>query len=260
MRPYIFIRANALVRRFLVNHLLERNNFFLINEYPRSGGSWLGQMLSAAIGIPFPRNRLPHLSNCLLHGHYLYAGANKNVVVIWRDGRDVLTSYYYYSLFKNEKENAYLVKKVRNDVSFNDYDNIKENLPSFIEYMHSEKKHPRFSWGDFVRKWHAKPGVTYVKYEDLRRRSVEEFKRVVFELAAKELSTKDANAIFDKYSFERQSGRKAGNGNHSSFMRKGIVGDWQNHFSPLARKVFNQYAGKELILLGYENDESWIHN
>jgi len=41
-------------------------------------------------------------------------------------------------------------------------------------------------------------------------------------------------------------------------LRKGVAGDWRNHFSKDAKQVFNKLAGKELIKLGYEIDESWI--
>jgi len=36
-----------------------------------------------------------------------------------------------------------------------------------------------------------------------------------------------------------------------------VVGDWRNQFSKGARETFDRYAGKELVLLGYEQDSSW---
>ncbi len=36
-----------------------------------------------------------------------------------------------------------------------------------------------------------------------------------------------------------------------------MVGDWRNQFSKGARETFDRYAGKELVLLGYEQDSSW---
>jgi hypothetical protein len=43
-------------------------------------------------------------------------------------------------------------------------------------------------------------------------------------------------------------------------MRKGVIGDWRNHFTEEACKVFDQFAGNELIRLGYEKDHSWVQN
>ena len=64
--------------------------------------------------------------------------------------------------------------------------------------------------------------------------------------------------IVGKYSFKTLSGRNPGEENRHSFMRKGIAGDWKNHFSKQARKIFHQYAGVELVRLGYEVDDSWV--
>jgi hypothetical protein len=58
----------------------------------------------------------------------------------------------------------------------------------------------------------------------------------------------------------RQSGRKPGEVKINSFLRKGVVGDWQNHFSQEACEIFNHFAGNELIILGYENDTTWVNS
>ncbi len=57
----------------------------------------------------------------------------------------------------------------------------------------------------------------------------------------------------------RQSGRFPGQENKKSFMRKGLVGDWHNYFTQEARELFAHYAGDELILLGYEQDQTWVY-
>ncbi|MDZ7775706.1 MAG: sulfotransferase domain-containing protein [Bacteroidales bacterium] len=66
------------------------------------------------------------------------------------------------------------------------------------------------------------------------------------------------NQIIKKYSFNEQ--KKSLKNNDKSFLRKGISGDWKNYFSKEACKVFNDFAGKELIKWNYEKDSSWIKN
>ena len=61
----------------------------------------------------------------------------------------------------------------------------------------------------------------------------------------------------DKYFFRKLYGRKEGEENNNSFLRKGIVGDWKNYFNKESKKVFKEYAGRELIKLGYEKDFKW---
>jgi hypothetical protein len=59
-------------------------------------------------------------------------------------------------------------------------------------------------------------------------------------------------------SFEKLSrGRERGQEDPSSFYRKGVAGDWKNHFSKEDRRVFKEEAGELLIRLGYEDDLDW---
>jgi hypothetical protein len=64
--------------------------------------------------------------------------------------------------------------------------------------------------------------------------------------------------VSEKYSFKNQARRDPGEEKKSSFLRKGIAGDWRNYFNKETRAVFQEYAGKELIRLGYEKDDSWV--
>ena len=52
--------------------------------------------------------------------------------------------------------------------------------------------------------------------------------------------------------------RETGTADNTRFVRKGIVGDWKNHFSREAAEVFAGLAGATLVRLGYEPDEQWI--
>ena len=40
-------------------------------------------------------------------------------------------------------------------------------------------------------------------------------------------------------------------------MRKGIAGDWKNHFSDDHKSAFKDRYGDTLIMLGYEKDNTW---
>jgi hypothetical protein len=102
--------------------------------------------------------------------------------------------------------------------------------------------------------------VVHVRYEDLRRDAGGELRRVVRELTGRELDPGRAAEIVEEFSFERQAGRRSGEENKRSFLRKGVVGDWKEQFSPDAREVFDRYAGEELVLLGYEPDRRWARS
>jgi Sulfotransferase domain len=253
----IYDRENELIRAGMVHLLSGVVPLYVVNEFPKSGGTWVGQMLGRALGVPFPRNRLPVPRPSIMHGHYLNPWGMKNVVVPWRDGRDVMVSWYHQQLIEHQWNRAQVARS-RRELPLEDYQDVRKNLPAFIEYAFTRPHSPPFSWADFVRRWHGREGTVSVLYEDLRRDTPSELRRIVRELSGEKLSPESASAIADEFSFERQSGRRAGDEDSGSFLRKGVVGDWRHRFGPEAREVFDRYAGEELILLGYERDRSWV--
>ncbi len=254
----VWFKINGLLRYVLMHAATQIFPLYIVNEYPKSGGSWVGEMLSDALKVPFPRNRLPMLKSSILHGHIMQAWNMRNVLIVWRDGRDVLISQYHHYLFENDRCNKPLVAQSRADLGFSDYQNVECNLPAFMKYVFERKRHPKMSWTEFVSRWANCKNCVHVKYEDLREKPAEELIRIVRQLADLEMSNNCAGTIIDRHSFERLSGRKSGKENIRSFMRKGIVGDWKLYFSHDARVLFDHYAGKQLIMLGYEKDSSWI--
>jgi hypothetical protein len=251
--------SNELLRTAMVHLLSGALPLYVVNEFPKSGGTWVGQMLGRALGVPFPRNRFPVLRPSIMHGHYLNPLGMKNVVVAWRDGRDVMVSWYHQQLISHEW-NERQVRRSRRELPLEDYEDVYENLPAFIEYAFTRPHSPRFSWAKFARRWHGRKDAVHVRYEDLRRDTAGELERIVLGLTGERLGPEEATAIAEEFSFERQAGRRAGEENRSSFLRKGVVGDWRNYFSPEARETFDRYAGEELILLGYECDRAWVED
>jgi hypothetical protein len=253
----IYDRENELIRAGMVHLLSGTVPLYVVNEFPKSGGTWVGQMLGRALGVPFPRNRLPVLRPSIMHGHYLNPWGIENVVVCWRDGRDVMVSWYHQQLIPHEW-NEYQVRRSRRELPLEDYEDVYKNLPAFIEYAFTRPHSPRFSWTDFVRRWHNRKAAIHVRYEDLRRETVSELRRILLGLTGRQPSPEEATAIVEEFSFERQAGRRPGEEDRGSFLRKGVVGDWRNYFSPEAQLTFDRYAGEELILLGYERDRAWV--
>jgi hypothetical protein len=45
-------------------------------------------------------------------------GGMKNIVNVWRDGRDVMVSWYHHCLFLNEITNPRFVERARKDPAF----------------------------------------------------------------------------------------------------------------------------------------------
>jgi hypothetical protein len=96
-----------------------------------------------------------------------------------------------------------------------------------------------------------------VRYEDLLADPVGEVRRLLEFLEA-DSDEEVARACVEAASFEHLSGgRSQGEEDSSSFYRKGVAGDWKNHFTQEDRRIFKEEAGELLIRLGYENDGGW---
>ena len=56
---------------------------------------------------------------------------------------------------------------------------------------------------------------------------------------------------------KKAGGRKEGEEDVRSHFRKGVAGDWKNHFKDCHRKYFKTHYSNLLIKLGYERDQNW---
>lgn len=63
--------------------------------------------------------------------------------------------------------------------------------------------------------------------------------------------------LLERSSFKFYAGRDPGQEDRKRFYRKGVVGDWKNHFSDEDKQVFKDTAGDMLVKLGYEKDLNW---
>jgi hypothetical protein len=234
----------------------------LVAEYPKSGGTWFGGMLAAALGYEFPRNNLPpRARNAVLVGHNLWRSHYRKACVVHRDGRDVAVSGYHHFLFENEWNSGAYVAKLRRHLGFADLADVERNLPRFLEWMLVERARSTFgfNWAQFVDSWEGRAHVE-TRYEQLLSDAPAELRRVVAALQGIEISAERAEAVCAEFSFQRQSGgRTHGEAPaRASFVRKGIAGDWKNHFNAEARAIFDHHCGRQLIRLGYEPDSSWV--
>ncbi len=229
----------------------------VVTEYPKSGGTWLSQMLSAAIGIHYPRNRLPHLARQLIHGCYLNVAPSVDTIVVWRDGRDIMVSFYYHLMFEKPITSSKYSAKLKKFLSIDNPHDIRSNFPAFIKWTFNGG-YPGFSWSDFVERWIERDDIYQTSYEKVSADPQAELIRALENFGYVSNDGEAISKIVEEFSFENQTDRKLGEEDVTEFIRKGIVGDWKNVFNAEAREIFHHYAGRDLIRLGYEKDDSWV--
>lgn len=228
------------------------NSFIQIIEHERSGGTWLAHILSNCYNIEFITRTTGWLKKrngiVRLHGRHQYTYNNSKQIYILRDGRDVLTSYYFH-LFKR--------LKIKQANYFKDIDDVKINMPQYLSLYFNKKLDNKNVWHLHVSYWIPKLKIV-VKYEDLSKNSYETVKNVLMRLYSTHIDEKRLRKIIANHSFEKVANRQPGQEKRDRFHRKGIIGDWKNYFNRESAEIFNFYAGKTLIEIGYEKDSSWV--
>jgi len=254
-----WFKLNALLRRLHVTGMPGfRHAHLVVTEYPKSGGTWLSQMLSGTSGLPYPRSRLPLRRPAIMHGCFLDVGECNRKVVLYRDGRDVMVSYYFHTLMPNALKSSQHVTKLRREFGFADVEDVVRNLPPFMERCFARELYPRFTWAEFVRRWIDDPNVISTRYEWLHADAFASMRALLDALDYAHVSDAHLWDVIEAYRFERVSGRSPGSESVSSFARKGVVGDWRSRFNAESRELFAHHAGDELIRLGYEVDHGWV--
>jgi len=241
---------------------------------PKSGTTWLEKMLSSWPGfgellIPeaaahemkhggsdtyeLPPRVFGRMKNMLVltkmhvhgseHNARVLADAGVNYAVLFRDLRDVAVSNTFY--VRNtpwHPEHPHYAGK-----------SVPECLAVFAERTLQD-------YAEWVRLWdrNADPERSVIlRYEEMLA-DVEGCLRRVATLFGLDASDERIREIADKHSFNRMSGGRApGQESGSDFVRKGVAGDWRNHFTPELCAIYKEKIGRFLVDFGYERDEAW---
>lgn len=95
-----------------------------------------------------------------------------------------------------------------------------------------------------------------IRYEDLIANELEGFEKIIRHCEI-EVGQPQLEDIVARNSFASRAGRKPGEEDVSSHFRKGISGDWRNHFTDRITAEFKQRFGQHLVATGYEKDLNW---
>jgi len=248
------------------NQNLEKK-VILIADYGRSGQGWLSYMLCYILNAKYIEpyyflsgalytedKALRNITSGDLPGrektaytmviktHELPAAnfhLTDKVIFLIRDPRDVAVSaYFMYRVTIKEDNN----KSLKNSIFYLIH---RFKLTSLI--------HTAFKWRTFFRTWTGRKDIPLhgVRYEDLLTDTEKTLKGILSYLEVSVPNSLLQEAI-QKFSFENLSGRKRGDeDNANPTFRKGIIGDYKNHFSKIDRMVFQRICGKEMGTLGY---------
>jgi tetratricopeptide (TPR) repeat protein/glycosyltransferase involved in cell wall biosynthesis len=227
----------------------------IIAEYPKSGGTWIVSLLADALKFhkrdiyaneknpgfdffqhPWYKNAkdLSIPENSVIKSHEpANSKLNKlkaHYFHLVRDGRDVTVSKYFY-------EKDFCVKNgIRKSFNIN-----------FDEYVVKIA----YEWRNFVISWlEAKTPI--IRYEDFLSDPHGKVKKFIAGLNHNHISDEDIHHAVLRNTKEHTRKSLSKTFKSNTFVRKGISGDWKNHFSKHHIKIFETIAGEALIATGYK--------
>lgn len=232
---------------------LRRTDTFLVS-YPRSGNTWMRFLIANALN---PNGSVLHheLDYYVpdVHGSADRVEVMKDPRIIkthgaafecypkWiymvRDGRDALTSFYYYCLLR------------------------KKFSGTFSDFLRSRRVKLFDSWTwaghacEAVERLDRDPerGIV-IRYEDVLRDPGRELRRALdmigIEVRSETIESAVERSGFDNLQKLEDAGKYVGQGDNRIF-RKGSVGEWREMFSEEDEKYFMQEAEPVMARLGY---------
>lgn len=195
--------------------------------------------------LQVPRDRIvPNLYCAYDHFAQIRKPEPHAVFFVQRDPRDILVSWYYSNRYSHAPMGT--VDSHRRVLSaLSERDGIAATVDCFDEIA------------KMLRSWRAAadrdPGIRMVRYEDLTGPDALpawlDLLAGCDVLVPREVLRK----VLDTYSFQRISGgRKPGQEDRHHKYRKGVPGDWQNHFDGEIARRFHDRHGDLAQELGYD--------
>jgi len=212
--------------------------------YPRSGSTWTGRLLADVLDSPYEWEvgKPIYFYGCSEEGKYLIRKTHNlgqlpgPAVWIYRDPRDICVSRYIY---------------LRQSLNYTICS--MAGLPDPL----GRPRRPYKQWPRIMKE-HKEFYKIAIRYEDLHETPLETLRDVVYALTGLELTESRIAETFERQRFdvilERFPDR---NISLNKVLRKGIIGDWKNHFKREDGRLFQEHFGRLMLDQGYIKDGDW---
>jgi hypothetical protein len=191
---------------------------------------------------------------CYINADYRFVrGLDVRGFHVVRDPRDVIVSGYFSHLMSHPVGDRW--PQLRGYRSLLQSLSKDEGILREMEFS-GPTLHAMLAWDP------STPGIREIHFEGLIQNSEDRFCEVLEELGVlpNRVSETVVREIVGQHAFQCMSGgRQPGEENAAHHFRKGVPGDWRNHFKASHIDHFKKLFNPLLIKLGYETNESWTN-
>lgn len=208
--------------------------------YPRSGNTWLLRLLSDCLdcGWNSVNGEAPdypgaqHDADYLLRKTHAHETSDlRHTIFVYRDPRDVAVSIMYYAQHANLKETI-------------------EKLGTPIEKLNVDRYGAmQEAW------WYSGKAAAEVCYTDLHVQPVPTLRNAIRRATGILLPEAKIEAAINRQSFLNARRRYGESQYHH--IRRGIVGDWRNHFDREAGRLMQEQFGELMRDQGFITRSDW---
>jgi len=165
--------------------------------------------------------------------------------IVIRDLRDTLISLYFSAKYSHKVVSDQLSEIKRQLESLNEEDGLMYMLDVVLQ-----------SCAEIQISWLESQDLLLLRYEDILGNEYTFFENLI-EHCQINVNRERLHGIIRYNIFEAATGRKPGQEDIYSHLRKGVAGDWKNYFTIGIKEKFKTRYGELLIKTGYEKDLSW---
>jgi hypothetical protein len=234
---------------------MEKKEIYVVG-YPKSGNTWMSRLLGDVLDSPvMSGGNKPALADegfdrsgdYVIRQSHLLRKEKPNgakAVFVLRDPRDVAVSVMFYWQRKS------LMKVI-------------SGMAGIQSDIQSAPLHKSGGWINYVRRWliTEDSGLSdVVKYEDLSKDTYTTLGATLIWLSAKPVKSIAEAVERQSFASRKKSIHKDlpyGDTIQNRLMRKGVPGDWVNHFNRKQAKFFHEHFYDTMKVLEYENDPDW---
>jgi len=174
---------------------------------------------------------------------------NHRRFVVFRDLRDTLVSLVFSVLFSHNPEDS----RPQDIEEFRSRFRIEDIEDAMLHLMDNLLK----GCAEIQQSW-AAAGEPHIKYRDLLTNDMALLTDLFTQQIPLGIPKERIEQVVLENRFEKLSGgRSRGEEDILAHERKGIAGDWRNHFTPRVTREFHRMYGDLLIMTGFEVNDDW---